>query len=106
ERTRLAPPHDSSAMVKMEVREDYGGDVAGLHSERLEPAPQPTPPMVENLALDHAQPVADSRIDYDRVAAAQDQRTGQVKSNAVLIVGRMFPLPQFARNYAEHAAAV
>src|SRR6185437_3009047 len=35
ERSRLAPPHDSAAMVEMEMRQDHVRDVAGFHPERL-----------------------------------------------------------------------
>jgi hypothetical protein len=80
-------------MIKMEMRQDDVGDVAGRHPERFQAVDQPPGAVVEDPALDRAQPVADSGVDYDRVAAAHDQRTGQVEANAVLIVGRMFPLP-------------
>src|SRR5665213_2765444 len=65
ERSRFAPLHDSAAMVEMQMREDHVRDIAGLHSERLQPVDQPAIAMIENLALDRAKPIADSGIDQD-----------------------------------------
>ena len=68
ERARLAPPHDPAAMIEMQMRQHDVRDVARLHPERLEPVGQPALAVIENLALDRAQPVADSGVDQDRVA--------------------------------------
>src|SRR5277367_1544247 len=106
ERPRFATLHNPATVIEMQVREDHMGDVAGLHAERLEPVYQPAVVMVENLALDRAQPVADPSIDHDRVITAHYERTGQVEADPVLLVCWMLALPQLARHDAEHAAAV
>ena len=67
---------------------------------------EPAVAMIEDLALDVAQPIADSGIDQDRVAALHDKRTRQVEADTVALVGRMVALPEFARHDAEHASAV
>src|SRR5271167_2179793 len=90
----------------MQMREDYVRDVAGLHTKCFESVDQPAVVMVENLALDSAQPVADSRIHHDCLVAAHYQRAGQVEANSVLLIRWMFASPQLARYDAEHTAAV
>jgi len=92
--SRFAPLHDSTAMIEMQMRQDYVGDVAGLHPKRLQSTEKPAVAVVENLALDRAQPIADSGIDDDRILASDYQRTGQVEANPVLIVCWMLTLPQ------------
>ena len=54
-------------MIEMQMRQQDVRDVAGLHAQRLETVRQPALLMVEDLALDRAQPVADSGIDQDRL---------------------------------------
>ena len=106
ERAGIAAPHDSAAMIEMQMRHDQVRDVAGFHPERAQMIRQPAVAVIEDLALDVAQPIADSGIDQDRVAALHYKRAGQVEADTIAIVGRMVALPQLARDNAEHASAV
>src|SRR5580704_13749322 len=106
ERAGITPPHDPPAMIEMQMRHDQMRDVARLHPQRLQMLREPSVAMIENLALDVAQPVADSRIDQDSVAALHYKRTRQIEADTIALVGRMVALPQFARHDAEHASAV
>ncbi len=81
-------------------------DVARFHPKPLQTIDEPAVAVVENLALNFTQPVADPGIDHNRLAAFEDQRADEIKANTVFLVGRMFPLPQFARHDPEHASAV
>ena len=90
----------------MQMREHHVRHVTRLHPERLEAVGQPSLAVIENLALDRAQPVADSGVDQNRGAAAHYQRAGEIEPDAVAVVGRMVALPQLARHNAEHASAV
>src|ERR1700722_963295 len=67
---------------------------------------EPSVAMIEDLTLDVAQPIADSGVDQDSVAALHYKRAGQVEADTVALVGRMVALPEFARHDAEHASAV
>src|ERR1700722_12986773 len=93
-------------MIEMQMRHDQMRDVAGFHPKRTQMLRQPSVAVIEDLTLDCAEAIADSRIDQDRVAALQYKRTGQVQADTVALVGRMIGLPQFARHHAEHASAV
>jgi hypothetical protein len=106
ERAGIASPYDPAAMIEMEMRHDQMRDVARLHPQRLQVLREPSVAMIENLALDVAQPVADSRIDQDSVVALHYKRASQVEADTVALIRRMIALPQFARHDAEHASAV
>src|SRR5580692_7646805 len=93
ERAGITPAHDPSAMIEMQMRYDQMRDVARLHPQRLQMLREPSVAMIENLALDVAQPVADSRIDQDSVAALHYKRTRQIEADTVALVGRMVALP-------------
>src|ERR1700694_2355674 len=93
-------------MIEMKMRNDERGDVAGFHPERADMIGEPSVAVIENLALDIAQSVADSGIDENCVAAFHDERAGEVQADAVALVGGMVVFPEFARDHAEHASAV
>src|SRR5580658_5490447 len=93
-------------MIEMQMRDDQMRDVAGFHPERAQMIRQPAVAMIENPALDIAQPVADSSIDQHGVGTFHDKRTREVQADAIALVGRMVALPQLARDDAEHASAV
>src|SRR5438309_11467321 len=67
---------------------------------------QPSFAVIEDLALDGTEAIADAAIYQDGVAALQDERTGQVETDPVAIVRRMVALPKLARHHAKHASAV
>jgi len=106
ERARLAPAHQSSAMIKMKMRQDHVRDVAGLHPERAKMIDEPSFAVVENLSLGGRKPIADPGINQDRLAAFYDQGASEIEPDAILLVGRMLALPEFAGHHAEHASAV
>ena len=55
-------------MIEVQMRQHDVRDVPRFHAERLEPVGQPAVAVIENLALDRAQAIADSGVDDDRVA--------------------------------------
>ena len=54
ERAGIPPPHDSSAMIEMQMRHDQMRDVARLHPERAQMLWEPSVAVIEDLALDRA----------------------------------------------------
>src|SRR5580700_11305412 len=89
----VAPPYDPPAMIEMQMRYDQMRDVARLHPQGFQMLGEPSVAVIENLALDVAQPVADSRIDQDSVVALHYKRTRQVEADTVALVGGMVALP-------------
>ncbi len=80
--------------------------VARFHIKLLQAIDKPAIAMIEDLALDFAQPVADPGIHQDRLAVFENQWANKIEADAVFIVCRVFALPQLAWNYAEHTSAI
>src|SRR5215472_7444492 len=106
ERSRFLSTHQTAAVVKVKMRYDHPGDVTEFQPECAQVVGEPSVAMAENFAFHRVQAIADPRIDDDRFAAPQDQRTSQVEPDAIQVVGRMLTLPELTRHYAEHASAV
>src|SRR5215469_17456321 len=106
EHTRLAPAHQSAAVIEVEMRRDDVRDVAQLHPKSAQLIYEPAVLVREDFSFDIAQPIADPGIHQDRVAAAHDKRAREVEPDTVLHVGRIVALPQFAGNHAEHASTI
>src|SRR5579885_1063465 len=104
--SRFAPADKATAMVEMQMRNDYRGHIAKFHSQRPQVIGKPSFAMIENLPLDRIEPVSDSRIDQNCLFSPRNQGTGQIKADSVLFVGRMLAFPELARHNAEHASPV
>ena len=65
QRARRPPPHNPAAVIEVQMRQHDVRHVPRFHPERLKPVGEPALAVIENLALDRAQAIADSGVDQD-----------------------------------------
>src|SRR5260370_30124995 len=88
------------------MSQDRMCDVPGSHPQCRHPVHQPALGVAENGPLDIPEAVADPGIDQHRLASPHNQRTGEVQTNAIALVGRMIFLPQLPGHHPKHASAI
>src|SRR5690348_1380028 len=69
---RRPPTHHTAAMIEMQMRQHNLCNIASLHACAAESVQKPSVTVIEDLALDRAQTIADARVHQDGLAAVDD----------------------------------
>ena len=84
------PSHNPAPVIEVQMRQHDARHVPRFHPERLKPIEEPALAVIENLALDQARAIADTRAYHH--SSSRRITSGQVE------LGRMRSLPSTDSN--------